>query len=129
MNASDSDRDSALAGLEGRKHAAPVAGGGVGKDNVESAEAPREDEDRLDDPAGVVGMLAGIVVLATLLFGVLIPVLFWIFSGVLGVFVLGCALFSTSRLRWWCVAIGLAGLVPPFLLLLVQMLPTLQRHH
>jgi hypothetical protein len=133
MNASDSDRGLALAGEAGRKADAPVPGGviggGAGEGDVAGVETTPQDDERLDDPAGVVGMLAGIAVLATLLFGVLIPVIFWILSGVLGLFVLGCALFSTSRLKWWRLAIGLAGLVPPFILLLVQMLPAIQRRH
>mgnify|MGYP001549734741 CR=1 FL=1 len=79
------------------------------------------------DVAAILGMMASMAILASLMLGIMMPVIFWVLSGVLGVFAIGCALFSRSNLRWWCLLFGAMGLVPSILFILVQALPTIQK--
>jgi hypothetical protein len=102
---------------------APIPPDAAGARPDESVEA------EMNDPAGVLGMLIGMAAIACLLVGILIPFFPWLLAGVLGVIMLFCAFFSTTKLRWWILAIAILALIPPTILIIVQSLPQLQQYY
>ena len=89
--------------------------------------APVADDEPID-AAGTVGILVGLAIFVTLLLGVLIPLVPWILSGLLGSIAIVCGLMSRSHVRMKVLAVGIAGLVPTALFIVVQLLPRIQLH-
>jgi hypothetical protein len=93
--------------------------------DVIDPDAPQVPEE-IHDPAGVVGMLAGIAAMACWLLGVMIPVLPWLLAGVFGLVALVCVPFARAPLRWWVLLIGVLSFIPPLAFIAVVGLPTIQ---
>lgn len=78
------------------------------------------------DAAGLLGLLVGSAAVICTLLGFLIPFIFWILSGVLGLVTLTLGVFANPPLRRWVLIAGGLSMIPVILLLLVQSLPTIQ---
>jgi hypothetical protein len=80
-------------------------------------------DDDYDGPA-ILGILVGMAAMAMWLLSIMVPVLPWILSGILGLIMLPCGMISKSPVRWKILLVGVLSLIPFTIFVLVQSIPT-----
>jgi hypothetical protein len=94
---------------------------------MELKAAPLPEGEAVDqkDWAGILGILLAAAAVPCTMLGVMMPLIPWILSGVLGIGMILCGVMAHPPLRKWILGIGFLCMIPPLLLLLVQSIPSL----
>ena len=81
------------------------------------------EEEQPLNAATILGLLVGAAALVATPLGILVPLIFWIVSGALGIATLALGVFAQPPMRRWILIAGAVAMIPILIFALIHALP------